>query len=111
MNKSKDKKYKSLVKKENNLLNKLDICKKTKCRSLDKTRKTKQKLYIKEETKACPNKLSNNKFYDCSKVFYENSDYKKSFDDYVKCTDIKCKTIKNKKNNITNKILYYKMTN
>ena len=107
----KDKKHNNLVKEENNLLNKLNLCKKTKCGSLQKQYKKQQNLFVKEETKACPKKLSNEKFYECSKVFYENSYYKKLFDEYNKCSDIKCKTIKNKKNNITNKIIFYKISN
>ena len=97
---SSSKKHNNLVKKENKLLTKLDICKKTKCGSLHNKYKKQKKLFLQEQTKACPDKLSNNKFYECSTEFYENSDYKKLFDEYSKCGNSKCKTIKKSLKNI-----------
>jgi hypothetical protein len=107
---SKYKKRNLLEKKEDALLKKLDICKTQKCSSLEKQKNKKSKQFEKEQDKACPKKLSNIKFYDCSQVFYDKSDYKKLFDEYVACTKKKCKKEIQKKKKITKKIIAYDMT-
>lgn len=106
---SKDKKRNLLEKKEDSLLKKLELCKKTKCSSLQQKKNKKSKQFEKEQDKACPKKLSNTKFYDCSKVFYEKSDYKKLFDEYVACTKKKCKKERQKKKKTTKHIIAYDM--
>ena len=102
--KTKKVKINSLLKKEKEFKKKSDICDKTKCASKYKRYKTQKRLFLKEQTKACPDKLSNKKFYECSHLFYENSGLKKVMDEYYKCSNKKCKTIKKKYFNISNKL-------
>ena len=102
--KTKKVKLNNLIKKEKEFKKKSDICDKTKCASEYKRYNELNRLFLKEQTKACPDKLSNKKFYECSNVFYKNSGLKKVMDEYSKCSNKKCKTIKKKYFNISNKL-------
>ena len=119
MNKSKKKKNlvntKSLIKKKKNvnssifkkidnnlekeepLLKKLNNCKTRKCKKYNKQKLIEQKHFEKEQDIQCQQK-SDEEYYNCSKIFYDNSNYKKIFDKWVKCTDKKCVKEKNELN-------------
>ena len=91
-----------LVKKEIDLViknaEKRELCKKTKCAKLYKEKKEENKIFEKEQDIKCPKTLSNDKFYDCSKIFYDNNpQLKKKYNEFIKCGDKKCKTKTNKK--------------
>jgi hypothetical protein len=64
---------------------KFDLCEKKYCKDLTRYKK----LYEKEEAKKCPKSLSNEEFYECSKM-YDTSNYKKMFDKNTECTKQYC---------------------
>ena len=76
-------------KEEVRLIEKLNRCKTRKCAKLHKEREKEGKIFRKEQDIACPQK-SDDKFYDCSVGFYERSNYKKVFDQFVECGKKKC---------------------
>ena len=88
-------------KKEDRLLEKLTKCKTRKCAKNGKERVKEEKIFEKEQDKACPQK-SSNAFYDCSVGFYDKSKYKKLSEKFVECGNKKCskerKTLKNYRN-------------
>ena len=65
---------------------KFDLCEKKYCTDLTKDKKQ----YEKEQAIKCPKSLSNMKFYDCTKLLYEPSNYKKLFDKNIECTKQYC---------------------
>ncbi len=75
--------------KEKPYLKKIDKCKTRKCLTHNKKRLKEHKKFIKEQNKQCPQK-SNEEFYNCTNKFYENSEYKKLFDKWVKCGKKMC---------------------
>jgi hypothetical protein len=78
-----------LFKKEKPYLLKINKCKTRKCLTHNKNRLKEYKKFIKEQDKQCPQK-SNEEFYNCTDKFYENSEYKKLFDKWVKCGKKMC---------------------
>jgi hypothetical protein len=74
---------------EKSYLKKIDKCKTRKCLTHNKKRLKEYKKFIKEQDKQCPQK-SNDEFYNCTNKFYENSEYKKLFDKWVKCGKKMC---------------------
>ena len=78
-----------LIQKEKPYLKKIDKCKTRKCLTHNKKRLIEHEKFIKEQDKQCPQK-SNEEFYNCSDKFYENSEYKKLFDKWVKCGKEMC---------------------
>jgi hypothetical protein len=82
---------KKLKEKERNLQKKLEKCKQTKCANLYKKRIESEKIFELEQKKACSEKLSDMKYYDCTDKFYEGSTYKKIFDEFTECYNNKCK--------------------
>jgi hypothetical protein len=93
-----------LEKKKNILQDKTDNCKKKKCYKFYKDKLEEDKNFEKEQDKSCPKKLSDVKFYECSKVFYDNHpELKIKYNKFIKCGDIKCKQITKKRNEITKK--------
>ena len=90
---------------------KRELCKKTKCAKLYKEKEEENKIFEKEQDIKCPKTLSNDKFWDCSKIFYDNNpQLKKKYNEFIKCGDEKCKKKTNKKlNKIRNKLMVYHM--
>ena len=78
-----------LIQKEKPYLKKIDKCKTRRCLTHNKKRLIEHEKFIKEQDKQCPQK-SNEEFYNCSDKFYENSEYKKLFDKWVKCGKEMC---------------------
>ena len=85
------------LKKEEPLLKKLNNCKTRKCKKYNKQKLIEQKHFNKEQDIQCQQK-SNEEYYNCSEIFYNNSNYKKIFDKWVKCADKKCVKEKNELN-------------
>jgi hypothetical protein len=104
-----DKNIKNLEKKEEKILKQLNKCKKTKCSKIYKIKEKEEKKFNKEQDKQCPKTLTNDEFYKCSEKFYNNSEYKKIFDDSVKCGETKCKIYKKTLNTLRDKLLVYHM--
>ena len=109
-NKIMNKTIKNLEKKEEKILKQLNKCKNTKCFKKFKLKEKENKIFEKEQVKQCPKTLTNDEFYKCSEKFYNDSDYKKIFDEYVKCGDTKCKIYKKKLHILRDKLLIYDMT-
>ncbi len=78
-----------LFKKENPYLLKINKCKTRKCLTHNKKRLKEHKKFIKDQDKQCQQK-SNEEYYHCTDKFYENSEYKKLFDKWVKCGKKMC---------------------
>ena len=78
-----------LPKEEWLLIEKIAKCKTRKCAKLNKKREKEEKIFLKEQDIACPQK-SDDEFYDCSVGFYEKSKYKKLYDKFTKCGERKC---------------------
>ncbi len=108
-NKNMNKNIKNLEKKEDKLQKQLNKCKKTKCSKLYKIKEKEQLIFEKEQDKQCPKTLTNDEFYKCSEKFYNDSEYKKIFDEYVKCGETKCKIYKKKLHTLRDKLLVYDM--
>jgi len=103
--KTKKVKLNNLIKKEKEFKKKSDICDKTKCASEYKRYNELNISTAKGRVKACSSYNFLSKKYDkCSHLFYENSGLKKVMDEYSKCSNKKCKTIKKKYFNISNKL-------
>ena len=79
-----------LEKDEDKLLKQLNKCNKTKYSKKNKLKEKENKIFEKEQDKQCLKTLTNEEFYKCSEKFYNNSEYKKIFDEYVKCGENKC---------------------
>jgi hypothetical protein len=79
----------SFNKEETRLLKKLNKCKTRKCAKINKERIKERINFDKEQGKKCHQKSSNT-FYNCSIDFYNESKYKKLFDEYVSCGKRKC---------------------
>jgi hypothetical protein len=103
------KNIKNLENKEEKMLKQLNKCKKTKCSKQFTIKEKENKIFVKQQDKQCPKNLTNDEFYKCSEKFYNDSEYKKLFDDYVKCGDTKCKIYKNKLHTLRDKLLVYDM--
>jgi hypothetical protein len=92
------------------LLDKSEKCKKTKCSKLYKEQEAENKIFAKEQDIKCPKKLSDDKFYDCSVLFYNNNpQLKQKFYEFMKCGDMKCKDVTKKRKALNNKIQKYYM--
>ena len=104
-NKIMDKNIKNLEKKEEKILKQLNKCKKTKCSKIYKIKEKEEKIFNKDQDKQCPKTLTDDEFYKCSEKFYNNSKYKKIFDENVKCGETKCKIYKKKLNTLRDKLL------
>jgi len=79
----------SFNKEETRLLKKINKCKTRKCAKINKEQIKERIKFDKEQDKKCPQK-SSNAFYNCSVDFYNKSEYKKLFDEYVTCGKRKC---------------------
>ena len=105
-NKEETRLLKKLYKEETRLLKKLNKCKTRKCAKINKERIKEGINFDKEQDKKCPQK-SSNIFYNCSVDFYNKSEYKKLFDEYVTCGKRKCskerKTLKKLRGAVNNK--------
>lgn len=113
-NNNNNKKEKSAIlkleKAEWKVIDEMALCKKTKCAKLYKEKEEEHKIFEKEQNIKCPKKLSNDKFYDCSKVFYDNNQHLRTkFNEFVKCGDKKCKSKTKKIKSIRNKLLVHDM--
>jgi hypothetical protein len=95
----------NLEKQEKMLLDKSEKCKRTKCSKLYKEKEAENKIFVKEQDIKCPKKLSNNEFYDCSILFYNNNPHlKQKYNEFMKCGDMKCKHVTKKRKELNNKI-------
>ena len=100
-----------LEKQESILQNKSEKCKKTKCSKLYKEKIEEDKHFEKEQDKQCPKKLSDDEFYKCSELFYNNHpELKLKYNSFVKCGTIKCKHITKKRKEVSNKIQEHYMS-
>jgi hypothetical protein len=98
----------NLEKKQSILQDKREDCKRKKCYKFYRDKIKEDKKFEKEQEKKCPKTMSNNKFYECSKLFYNNNpELKTKYNKFVKCADIKCKNITKKMKQISNKIELY----
>ena len=106
-NKIINKNIKNLEKKEEKIEKQLYKCKETKCSKNIKEKE--ENIFVKEQDKQCPKTLTDVKFYKCSEKLYNDSKYKKIFDEYVKCGETKCKIYKKKLYTLRDKLLVYQM--
>jgi len=99
-----------LEKEEWKIIDEIELCNKTKCAKLYKEKEAEHKIFEKEQDIKCPKKLSNDKFYDCSKVFYDNNpQLKTKYNEFIKCGETKCKSKTKKLKSIRDKLLVYDM--
>ena len=63
-------------------------CKRTKCNKQDKAQKRKLISFQQQEAKKCPKTHKN--YLQCSRAFYEGSQYKRLSDDYEACVEKYC---------------------
>jgi hypothetical protein len=59
------------------------------CRALTRRKVKQQRAYQKELARRCPSRLSDMKYYKCSK-FYDTSSYKKAYDEWDRCRRAHC---------------------
>jgi len=99
-------KYKSKSKKVKNgfnIVGKYVTCSEKKCPSEYKNTEGQFDLYYEKLGKVCPEKLSTKKFTVCSAKFFKSSNYKKTGDEYTKCSISKCKSLKEKVDSLLKK--------
>jgi len=104
-----NKNIRKLEKQEDNLINQMQKCRETKCSKKFRIKEKEEKIFEKEQDKRCPKNLTNDEFYNCSKKFYKNSEYKKIYDEYAKCGETNCKIYKKKLHSLRDKLLVYDM--
>jgi len=92
----------NLVKQEAKLLKARNKCRRTRCaRELKESNKL-HKSFEKEQASACGHIKDDKKYFDCTSIFFDGSEYKKKFDAYSNCGNPKCKKINNSLKKIQN---------
>ena len=89
------KKQNNLVKSETKLVKLRDKCRKTKCARELKERNKLHNSFEKEQATTCGHIKDNKKYYDCTSIFYDGSEYRKKYDEYIECSKKKCRQLNN----------------